>query len=449
MSGLVEVQEGVVTDLGRLTDVTSLESVEAFRRRVARINAVLQRDLGLREPALNIVDREVTSTVVARGVTGTLRLGSTEVDIRPKHVVSAGSDWRAATVAMLDRCARRRLGFTKTNRLQLKRRTLIDQFAFGFASELEAATRYAEIRMYRSSREELTYLRGRLLVAEQLRSSLTRPHRIVCEVDTLDPDNPTNRLLHWVGRSLVPLIRDERVRRFLSDQIGKLPPVNGPVSLPTPLRAVVPRQFSHYENAVNLAIAYARGRTMFPGISDVGGAGFIVGTERLFESFLERSLELLVQDLPGGEWTVKAQASELFAVPVGLGSKYYSKPDNVVGRAGGARLVIDAKYKLFGDSDEPRVPSKPTNGDIYQMAAACVAHRCATALLVYPEIKDGRESGIAGDIRWWKLPDVGSEPIRVGAVSVDIADLGERDGLKRFDDRLSSMLMNAVADGGF
>jgi 5-methylcytosine-specific restriction endonuclease McrBC regulatory subunit McrC len=449
MSRLLEIQEGVGVDIGLfLGEGNCLEERERFRDRVARINSILRRDLGLRESALQIIHGENDVLVVARGVTGTLRIGSVEVDVRPKHAASSEGNWRAATVAMLERCARARLRFTRMNRLQLKPRTLIDQFAFGFAAELEEATRYAEIRMYRATREELSCLRGRLLVAAQLRSSLTRPHRLVCEVDTLDADNSANRLLHWVAKSLDPLIQDQKVRRYLSEQAAKLPPVSGPVKLPTPLVAVVPRQFSHYENVVNLALAYAKGRTVFPGISGVGGAGFIVGTERLFESFIEKSLEVLIQTMPGGPWRVRAQEREPFAEPVAEGTRYFSKPDNVVDEASVPRLVIDAKYKLFGDSVERQVASKPASGDLYQMAAACIAHRCSTALLIYPRLKDDvSDLNRAWDIRWWNLPDLGSHPIRVGAVAVDLAELGDRAGLQLFDQRTSLVVREAIAKG--
>lgn len=443
------LQEGRALPLSELSGPDAdAESRERWRRLVAQRSAILQRDLRLREQPLQVEDTVEGSIVRVRGIAGTMRLGGRELDIAPKHVDGSAGNWRTAIIAMLERSTPRRAAYSPTVRLDVQRRSFIDQFAYSYALALESAVRREPIRLYRSRREELPVLRGRLRVVEQLRSSLTRPHRLICEVDYLEGDNPTNRLLHWAGRRLVALSTDPRVRQLLSYQLGRLPHVSEPVRLPVPLVAAVPRQYSHYASAVQLAMTYARGQSVQPGVSDVNGAGLVIGTERLFESFIEKTLAAVVPARSPGVWHVRPQASEEFAVPLDSGRRYFSRPDNVVDVDGSNVIVIDAKYKRFADATDDATPGHPTNADLYQMCAACVAHSCSRALLVYPRLEsvgDIEDAPPEWNIRWWQVDGVGSQPIWVGAATVDLQGLGAPDGLHVFDAKIADLLESAIA----
>lgn len=439
------IQEGRCVPIEQLlgSDPTS-EAIERLRRRVAALGRQLRKDLGLREDALTIKDVEDGIVLETRGIAGTLRIGSFEVDIPPKHVVDETVDWRGSLVTMLHRVVSRRATYSGSNRLQLRHRTFLDQFAYGFAAELEAALRNAPIQSYRSETQELTRVRGRLLIAEQFRVGLLKPHRLICEVNEMNSENDANRLLHWAGARLAALTRDASVRRFLERQLAKLPPVQGPITRPPHLRIVVPRQFSYFESPVQLAMAFARGRATFPGASGVNGAGFVIGTERLFESFIERSLKVALDKVAEESWTVRSQVTEPFAFPIRKGgNRYFSRPDNIVDLDAASVLIIDAKYKKLGDSTTPGPGKRPTNADIYQMSAAIQAHGVRRALLVYPALTGDSEVSGVWQINWWSLGKSKSDPL-VGAVKIDLSTLNDPRNLSTFDDQLATLVRNAA-----
>jgi 5-methylcytosine-specific restriction endonuclease McrBC regulatory subunit McrC len=417
---------------------------EVARLSIARLGVRLRQELGLREDAVAVEDTPTGPVLKARGVAGTMTVGAATFDIRPKHVEDSRDPlWQMVLLTMLERASRRRAAYSRTRQLRFRSGTFVDQMAMGLAMHLEEATRRPEVRAYRSTREELGQLRGRLLVTEQLRSSLLKPHRVVCEVDELSGDNPVNRLLHWAVQQLGAMASQPSVRRALSVQGGRLPAVTHPVKAPTRLVFHLPRQYHHYTGAVELATAFARGLTIAHGARDVGGAGFLIGTERLFESFIERSLaNAFARD---DEWQVVAQVRSRFAEPVGGPpgrSAYFSKPDNVLRRRGVPALLVDAKYKRFGDSAEQSAPNRPTHGDLYQMAAACMAHDCPRALLVYPAMSD-HGLGQDWEPQWWRIR-VGDSERRIGAVPVPLHSLAGDDGPVEFDRRLRRMVLAAA-----
>lgn len=414
---------------------------EQWRTTTARRSAALMASLGLRQPPLFLEESDEGPLLRVRGIAGTLLLGSVQLDVAPKHHDDLTDDrWRAGLLAMIERSERRRASHHVSDRLRLGGVTFADHVAFTYAVALEQALRKEPIRVYESRREHAPVLRGRLLITEQLRSSLTTPHLLVCEVDRLNDDNPINRLLQWAGQRLLAIATNGAVRRSLSHHLRRLPGVSTS-RVPVLRRGALPRQFAHYGEAVEIATAVARSSgAAIGGAPSRAGGGFAIGTEKLFELVVEHSLAIVAQDRP---WTVSAQVSEPFAQPVApnTGTPFHSKPDNLI-QAPGRRIVIDAKYKRFEDANEEVRPSRPTNADLYQMAAAAVAHKCDRALLVYPRLT---ATDADPAIRWWTISGWTTSTLRVGVATVDLAAIGGPGGIRTLDRRLAELVDEAIA----
>ncbi len=416
---------------------------ERWRTIIAHRSAALQASLGLRVHPLQLEEDTDGPVLRVHGIAGTLRLGTVELDVAPKHQEDLTDDrWRAALLAMIERAERRRASHHVSERLQLGGVTFADHVAFTYAIALEQALRKAPIRMYESRQEHTPVLRGRLLVSEQLRSSLTTPHLLVCEVDRLNDDNPINRLLQWAGQRLLSLATNGAVRRSLSHHLSRIPGVTT-ARVPILRRGALPRQFAHYGQAVEIASAVARATgAALGGAHRRAGGGFAIGTEKLFELVVQHSLAIAAHDRP---WTVSPQVSGPFADPVAPnpGARFNSKPDNLV-QAAGCRLVVDAKYKRFEDATEASRGSRPTNADLYQMAAAAIAHRCDRALLVYPKMA-ATDTAAETEIRWWSIKGWTTDTLRVGVCSVDLQAIGGPGGIGTLDRRLAALVDEAIA----
>ncbi|WP_223942029.1 McrC family protein [Arthrobacter sp. StoSoilB22] len=414
-----------------------------IRRVISHLNGRLRLTLRLRQEPI-LFEENDEPRLKFQGIAGTLVLRGREIDISPKHADNDVGDWRQGLVLMLSRSSRRGVRYSRSRRLQLAHRTFLDQFAYSFALALETATGGPPIRQYRPFRQETKFLQGRLVISQQLRKSMTRPDLLICDSDSLDTVNPQNHLLLWVGDQLMARTADAQVKRILSVQLDKLPSMPRISLPPSRLGSVVPRQYAHYDGALQLATAFVRGQSTFPGLANVDGAGFLVGTERLFESFVEKTLGLVCSTRAADSWSVRAQTSEVFAEGIGHTRNFFSKPDNIVDIDSVPRLVVDAKYKRFADSDDFSLGSKPTNGDVYQMAAACIAHNSPRALLLYPRLSNSTEEPPTWRVRWWGVRGTNGTPIYVGAACVDLSMLSAPDKLLLFDERVEALIQQAA-----
>lgn len=439
----IAVREGQTIPVRALVDGDFDASLEkSTRRRITALSRQLQKNLALRELPLTLVEDDELQMRI-RGIAGTLKFGNVEIEVSPKFTApdaEAERAWRANLLLMLERSSPRPTRYTRSHRVRLEHRTLLDQFAFAFAVQLRSATSGAPIRQYVTVAQQSKYLRGRLRVSDQLRAFSTRPDLIWSDIDELDTQNAHNDLLLWVGQQLLHRVRSAEVRRELSAEIAGLPPTSPVPPAPNRLLPKLARQYVHYEGAINLAESYVRGKLIFPGVASVEGAAFLVGTERLYESFIENSLYGIASAKVDDTWSVVAQARELFATGVRHKRNYFSKPDNVLNSEALGRLIVDAKYKSFSEATDGSSASKPSNADLYQMAAACLAHKADRALLLYPRKDPSDEQIEFWAITWWEIPVSPDLVFSVGAASVDLSLLQDPDSAADFDSKLEVLL---------
>jgi len=415
------------------------EKIKLWQHEVRAKAKQIKHDLGLRHTPLALEDHEEGWSFRATGIAGMLRIFDTQIQVVPKFVGDEAfiGAWEASVLSMLDRVRRKHYTYSRVKSIGLRKASFIDHVALAYKDALESALRQEPIHVYRTREETSPFLRGRLAVGRQMQSFIDRPHRIHCEVDYLETDNQFNQLLRWAGNRLAGMAYDGKVRRLLSETVRRLPTVNAPHTLPVSLRSSVPPQYKHYAEAIEIASVLAKGYAHGQEAGQFSGYGYVLNMERLFESFMERTLTAAVETLGSDELEIKAQDTRLYAEAFGHKEKsYYTRPDVVLYQGSIPTLLIDAKYKKFSDAEQGD-NRRPENSDIYQMFASLISHKCARGLLVYPRMLTDSDPGVA-KIKMWKVPVVGA-PLLIGAVAVDISDLSSKSDLEHFDNKIAAL----------
>lgn len=430
----------------RLTDILDRAPTAAERRRwsssVATTSEALRRSLGLRRQPVALEAEPGGALVLSvADVTGHLVACGIEWEIIPKFVADPFQPWQRSLLTMLHRARGERFELTPHVENEQQRTAFIDAVAMAWCDALDRALRHAPIQQYRSVPLETPVLQGRLDLNTQLRTVFTRPGRLQCHVDRLDVDNDFNRLFHWVGTRLVTQVRGGRARRRVGDTLLRLPTVSGTSGSPGLLRRRLPRQFAHFAEAWTLSRLLARGQGLVAGGAGIVGRGVVFALPPLFEQFVDVSLREVARRLGAG-WCSRRQASRVFAVGRTAGVRnYYARPDNVLARDGSPQVVLDAKYKTLADAELTRL-RRPQNSDVYQLAAALVAHDCQRGLLIYPRI--------AGDplgdehLRRWTI-DFAGRRLHVGAVALPVERLTNAAEVAAFDTTLTEHVRAMIA----
>jgi 5-methylcytosine-specific restriction enzyme subunit McrC len=238
--------------------------------------------------------------------------------------------------------------------------TLWHLVARWFVTALEALLRRDLISDYREATDELTLVRGRILLAPTARSFYAGRLRPTCQFDEYDTDNPLNRLLKAAAQlvaaspSLGKQLRKRAARTLaILELVGAIQPAD--------IYATPDRRTQGYAPAVTLAKAVLgrRGYTIASGQSSAWT--FLFRTPELVEAGVREILkEALSPICPVTKRGIALKPSKMTL-----------NPDLVFGDP---VAVGDVKYKLVG-SDWRR-------DHLYQSTAFAVGFRVLSAAVV-------------------------------------------------------------------
>jgi 5-methylcytosine-specific restriction enzyme subunit McrC len=260
-----------------------------------------------------------------------------------------------------------------------------DIFPFVLAALLhgvEDLLRAGLYRDYRLREERLRFVRGRILLDDQLRRGGLL-HTQSCRYADLTADTPENRVVAATLRYLPVLLRSSpeqelgrKARSLLlrfegitrisrGEAIALLPGIN------------IHRLNAPYGPLISLCALALRHLTLDERSGPHPFASFLVDMPLLFESFLTERLRSL---LPKYGLRVVAQKHDYLDEERKVGIR----PDVLVYSRSGRDplLVLDAKYR------RPDDPEGGLNRDLYQVSAYLDRYRLSRGVLVYPRFDD-------------------------------------------------------------
>lgn len=238
---------------------------------------------------------------------------------------------------------------------------------------------------YRVREEALHTVRGRIMVAEQIRRRFDMPLPVEVRYDEYTEDVLANRLIKAAARLL------RGMRLTASEAREGLRHIDATLENVTPVRYPphdVPevkftRLNDHYKDAVAIARLILL-HWFHEAARDENGVrvpGFLMDMNKVFEQFVTRKLR---EVMGVSEQTLRSDDGRPSCTLTTKG-RFGLKPDFSWWENGVCTFVGDAKYKRIDDRAAP-------NADIYQALAYATAFDLPGALLVYAKGEEDRES---------------------------------------------------------
>ncbi|PPF39314.1 restriction endonuclease [Rathayibacter sp. AY1A2] len=324
---------------------------DAAAAEIARMRIATVTPLGNQEWLLSSVEK-----------VGVVRLGSVELRIEPKVPLHSlffllsrtleWNNWREEEVT-LDSVT-----------------DLYPAIAELFARASERVLRDGILRSYREHRAAESTVRGRWLVAEQLRRRHGLPLPAELAYDDFTSDIDENRMLRSAARRLLRLpnlAAPLRKRLYRIDaELADAEVLTRGVPLPQPH---FDRRNRRYRTALGFARLILEDASLERGLASITGSGFLLTMSSLFERFIGAEIARATASYGG---TIQSQRRDY----LDRDDLVLVKPDLVWLRDRTVAAVFDAKYKAEKPAGYP-------NADIYQMLAYCIRHGVSEGHLIY------------------------------------------------------------------
>ena len=300
---------------------------------------------------------------------GALELGDLSVSIRPKLDISR--------VLFLASYAMGAFKLQEEPFAFDDAETLVEALAPTLVAAAQRAFGRGLLHGYRTEEEPLHTVRGRIMVAEQVRRRFDIPMPVEVRYDDFTDDILPNRLVKAAASVLGAMnIRDSHARdglRWMDATLGNVSLARFPQSdIPT---VAYDRLNEHYREVVELSRLVLRYRAFEMDRGVVRANGFLMDMNDVFQGFVTRALR---ESLRVSEVAFLSDVDLPKGTTLDQGQKVRIRPDLSWWDGATCTFVGDAKYKPI---DNKSVPT----ADLYQALAYTTALGLPGGLLIYAQ----------------------------------------------------------------
>ncbi len=237
---------------------------------------------------------------------------------------------------------------------------LLEIFIVMFLDEVGVIIKKGIKSDYIAKEDNLFYLKGKLLMSEQIKQNTIHKERFFVEYDEYSPNRAENRLIKSTLKYLLSISKDEANIRLLRMYQEHMNLVEYSTNIDKDLRSIkTDRGVSHYRDALVWARVFLKHNSFSSFSGDTIAFAILYPMEKLFENYIEHELN---EKYP--QYDILAQSGEEVFVKKESGKKLFGvRPDFLIKENGRVIIVADAKWKII---DENKSFSQ---SDFYQLYA--------------------------------------------------------------------------------
>ncbi len=326
-------------------------------------------------------------SITWRNYCGLVCLGDVTLEILPKisDTQTSTVSVRAALIRMLRAAGLLKLYKPGSAGIEVANCTLFDVFISDFCELIAHEVARGAAKRYVVVEENLRVFRGKLKVAQQLKSNLAHKERLYCEYDELSEDNIINQSIRYALQLVSKKVVQSKVKKRVLEQLNRFEHV-APVQLSADQVETIDlnrneRRFSDILKYCELFI-----RTLAP-TNSVGKQevfSLLFDMNQLFEAWVCSMIRPLAHEMG---LTLKTQGPRKYlAYREDIQSNVFQmKPDIVlIDQSGRVVLIADAKWKILAETEKKLGVSQ---ADMYQLSTYGSRYQCDSLVLVYPRMQ--------------------------------------------------------------
>ena len=347
-------------------------------------------------PFYSLVKYQRKDGIKFKQYVGAIQVGNLTIEILPKtDKDNSNQDWKAILLFMLSKVHKLKVSSESISPQHLQKSTVLDFIIRRFLNEVEDIIHQGLLKTYSSKSENVTALKGKLLVRQNITKNLVHQERFFVQHTVYDRSHIMNRILRQTLTCIVEHSSNSSLLQRAGSYLSCFPEMN-PVAIEESLfaRLVYDRKTNGYRDAIALAklILFNNMPDLQSGRKDT--LAMLFDMNRLWEEFVFVTLRHHL----AGKYTVNEQVQKRFWETKTI------RPDIVIYDSN-KKVVLDTKWKQ---------PDKgyPSDSDLHQMYVYFKYFDAQKVALLYPssetspQIYKGTfaESGASCDLMYFPVP---------------------------------------------
>ncbi|EAJ6150731.1 restriction endonuclease [Campylobacter lari] len=256
--------------------------------------------------------------------------------------------------------------------LQIAKMPLFEVFITMFLDEFDSVYKKGLMRSYVSSEENRTFLKGKLLFNEHIKSNLIHKERFFTSSDEFVLDIAPNRLI----KSTLNFLKSKTsLNKFkIIKAMQMLDEVEFSKNYEKDFSFKISRHFDYYENILSWCKIFLQNKTftLYKGKNEAFALLFPM--EKLFENYVAYMFKLA-----NPNENIKTQSSGKYLISKNDEKCFMLKPDLYIEN----KMILDTKWKIPDDSEDEKKHGI-SQSDLYQMFAYANKYEIKEIYLIYP-----------------------------------------------------------------
>lgn len=320
---------------------------------------------------LRLTQRRGRRAVQVTSYVGVLRSpDGYQIEVLPKVGKCIGGGFAEARALLVDMlCSLEGFRHIQTDnaRIAAVRMPLLEVFIYEFLRTVERVVKRGLRCEYSVRRENLFFLRGKLLIAPHLRNNLFRADRFFTEHEEFSSDRPENRLLRTGLQIVMALTASDDNQRMARELEFVFADVPASIQPRADLQLVkLDRSMGHYSEALAWVRLLVSQHSPLTGEGEHNAPSLLFPMEAVFEAYVADNLGKQLS----GSLRLIAQTRKHHLVRHLEQNWFRLKPDLLVQDGDRDHLVLDTKWKLLDTSKSDGTDKYGlSQGDFYQLHA--------------------------------------------------------------------------------
>lgn len=274
--------------------------------------------------------------------------------------------------------------------LKLEKMPLLEALIRIFVERLLAELRKGAEHAYVRREENVSFVRGKLLLSHHVRENIARKDRLFVSYDEFNSDTLLNRIIKAACRRLSSLSVIARTRQRLSEAILHLSEVRDVEIRPHNFKKLLlSRNTARFQQLLDFCQIVLTDSAISPAAGSSSTFSLLFPMEVLFEEFIARFIrrnavefgydrdQVHIQAAKRRKWLLRDAANK---------GRFRMKPDIVFdGKGSEASLILDTKWKRL-KSDAEDAKNGVQQSDLYQLYAYAHRYKSADNVLLFPKV---------------------------------------------------------------